>query len=73
VNAELLTGLDCLQCLFAEENGRVMTGQDLSLIDLETIWNCLMIGELQGGRILTSRPRTWVRETERHARVLEAK
>jgi hypothetical protein len=34
VNAELLTDPDCLQRFFAEENGRVTTDQDLSLIDL---------------------------------------
>jgi hypothetical protein len=59
-----------MQRLFAEENSRVMTDQNLSLIDLETIWNRLMMGELQSERILTSRPRIWVRETERQARVL---
>jgi hypothetical protein len=54
VNAELLTDPDCLQHLFVEENGRVMTDQYLLLIDLETIWNLLMMGELRSGRILTS-------------------
>jgi hypothetical protein len=73
MNAELLTNPDCLQCLFAEENDRVMTDQDLSLIDLETIWNRLMMRELQSGHILTSHPRIWVRETQRQARVLQAK
>jgi hypothetical protein len=53
VNAELLTGPDYLQRLFAEENGRVMTDQDFLLIALETIWNRLMMGELQSGHIMT--------------------
>jgi hypothetical protein len=70
VNAELLTDHDYLQRLLVEEKCRVMTDQDLSLIDLEVIWNRLMMGELQSGRILTSQPRIWVRETERQARVL---
>jgi hypothetical protein len=70
VNAELLTDPDCLQHLFAEENGCVLTDHDLSLIDLETIWNRLMMGELESGRILTSRPRIRVRETEKQATVL---
>jgi hypothetical protein len=70
VNAERLTDPDCLQRLFAEENGHVMTDQDLSLIDLETIWNRLLMGKLQSGRILTSRPRVWVHKTERQAMVL---
>jgi hypothetical protein len=70
MNAELPTDPDSLQRVFAEENGCVMTDQDLSLIDLEVIWNRLMMGELQSGRILTSRPRIWVHETERQARVL---
>jgi hypothetical protein len=46
VNTELLTDPDCLQRLFAEENGCVITGQDLALIDLEAIWNRWMTGEL---------------------------
>jgi hypothetical protein len=70
VNAELLTDPDCMQRLFAEKNGHVMTDQDLSLIDLEAIWNRLMMGELQSWCILTSRPKIWVRETYKQARVL---
>jgi hypothetical protein len=54
VNAELLTDPDYLQYLFAEENGRVMTDQDSSLIGLDAIWNRLMIGKLQSGPILAS-------------------
>jgi hypothetical protein len=70
VNAKLLTDPDCLRRLFAEENCRMTTDQDLSLIDLETIWNRLMMSKLQSGPILTSRPMIWVRETERQARVI---
>jgi hypothetical protein len=44
VNTELLTDPDCLQRIFAEENIPVMTDQDLSLIDLDAIWNRLMMG-----------------------------
>jgi hypothetical protein len=69
VNAELPTDPDYLQHSFAEKNGRVITNHDLSPIDLEAIWNRLMMGEVQSGRILTSRLRIWVRKTKRQARV----
>jgi hypothetical protein len=64
VSAELLTDFDSIQRLFAEQNGKIMKDQDLSQMDVDTIWSGLMTSQIANGRILTSRPKIWVAETE---------
>jgi hypothetical protein len=42
VSAELLTGFDFIEHLSAEQNGMIMTDQDLSQMDVDAIWSAPM-------------------------------
>jgi hypothetical protein len=70
VSAERLTDFDSIQRLFAEQNGRIMTDQDLSQIDVDAIRSELMTSQLANGRILASRPKILVAETKRRVTML---
>jgi hypothetical protein len=64
VSAEPLTDFDSIRRVFTEQNRGIMTDQGLSQMDVDAIWSALMTSQLANGRILTSRPKIWVAETE---------
>jgi hypothetical protein len=70
VSAELPIDFDFIQRLFEEQNDRIMIGQYLSQMYVNAIWSGLMTSQLANGRILTSRPKIWVTETEDRVTVL---
>jgi hypothetical protein len=68
--ARLLTDPDFLAERFSAEVGRPITDEDVRGLNIDGIWNAVVKGSLENGRILIPRPKIWMMESEVNARLI---